>query len=178
MDTRVKLIPVQAGNEQPCQISIRRRMESECHNMPRKKPKYLENVPGSSVMAIRPSAQTIQCKDRHVESQLPQYVTPGEYVLFELQLPKGTANEEKRSGYMKPSHGFRGESKIEKGLQCLISQDSKKPENYAMDHFLSQESMNDCSSQMGEYNMHVECPLHADSPLAFAIKEGWSDTFA
>lgn len=116
-------------------------------------------------------------------------MTPGEYLSFEFSLPKNTVSKKSpcwvpQSGYTQLSLGFAGESKGQKEQKNPTDQQSDMPDNHPLDdliswNVLSQQDVNVIPApQMGEYDVHVECASNAENQLAFAIKEGWSNTFA
>ncbi|ODM14444.1 hypothetical protein SI65_10179 [Aspergillus cristatus] len=83
-------------DERPCGMCIRRGMGDMCYDGIRKKPKYLEEVPGATVMDISPSIcgnnvpQTIQHQEQHQQPQW--FVTPGEYSILESIIPRNTTS--------------------------------------------------------------------------------------
>lgn len=170
-------------------MRIRQGMDHVCCDGICERPKYLENVPGMSVMDIRPSissnnaTRAIQRSEQHEKLQL--FVTPGEYL---LGLPRDTAHEkspgrDSQSRRWQSSGGFVGESKGQKGLMNATDQQSVIPVNYPRGvlsswKFLSQQDVNISPlPQTDECNVHVECASNADSHIAFAIKDGWCNTF-
>lgn len=185
---RTKLMRTREGNEQPCRICIKRGTYHACYGRLRKKPKYIDDEPGTSVVDIKQpicsnnGPKAIQHEDQHGDSK--DYVTPGEYLSFEHGLPKNTAIEKRPrrippSGYLQFSLDFAGESNSQKEPKNPTDQQSVIRD----DHLLNDLSSWNFLSQQDELNIipapdvHFECASTADNQLAFTIREGWCTTF-
>jgi len=162
-----------------------------CYDGIRKKPKYLEEVPGATVMDIRPSIcgnnvpQAIQHQEQHQQPQW--FVTPGEYSILESTIPRNTTSEqspywELQGVRTQSSHNSVSRDKGN-GLNKPNNQQPLIPDADLLDDVTNCNLLNQqneklsLNSEMGDCDMHIECTSSTGSPLSFAIKSGWSSTF-
>lgn len=172
-------------------MCIRRGIGHACYDGIRKKPKYLEEVPGATVMDISPSIhgnnfpQMIQHKE---QPQQPRwFVTPGEYSKLESTVPGNTTGEQNpywglqemciQSSRDSVGRGKDNDPDKSDDQQILIP-DTYFPDDLVRCDLLNQQNAKlDFTPQMAECDMHVESTSNTSSQLSFAIKSGWSSTF-
>lgn len=172
-------------------MCIRRGMGHACYDGIRKKPKYLEEVPGATVMDISPSIhgnnvpQTIQHKE---QPQQPRwFVTPGEYSILESAIPGNTASEQSpywglQEMFIQSSRdsvgGDKNNGPNKPNDQQILIPDTNLLDDLTRCDLLNQQNAKlEFAPQMAECDIHVESTSNTGSQLSFAIKSGWSSTF-
>ncbi|EYE98685.1 uncharacterized protein EURHEDRAFT_545404 [Aspergillus ruber CBS 135680] len=178
-------------DERPCGMCIRRGMGHACYDGIRKKPKYLEEVPGTTVMDISPSIhdnnvpQIIQHKEEPQQPQLS--MASSEYSTFESTIPGNITSEQShywglQEMCIQSSHDPVGEYKDD-GSNKPTYQQTLIPDTYLLDDLTRCDLLNqqnaklEFAPQIAECDMHVESTSNTGGQLSFAIKSGWSNTF-
>lgn len=174
--TITKANNIRAGDERPCNACIERGTGHMCIDGIRKKPKYLEDSPGISLMEISPSFNYND--DTTVPTILQPTAKPGgRSSLLHASLVGHTTNE---ICPRQDTQSFYGSSEEDKSTM-----NPKNPGDWSSVVPGSRSSEGPASwNILDRRNAVVECDLQAESDalnaenqLGFAVETGWSSTF-